>query len=1087
MYGNSTAGELLSAFGRLFTFCTQKYSHTCVMEDLLLTREAEQSRLDELQTGVLSGINCAKDFTRVSASETINEQQLSAKLEKRLNENEDSEMLLDSNMQGVTSQITSAIIAKCLPIGQRKTFPTNCFSLMVNAGAKGSLVNHSQISALLGQQSLEGRRVPRIKASGKTLPCFFKFDPTARAGGYISQRFLTGLKPQEYYFHCMAGREGLVDTAVKTSRSGYLQRCLIKGLELLSVQYDGTIRNDDGGVVQFQYGEDGIDTLKTAFLDGNRKTLQFLYDNATPITTSFNIGYAPGMLNLDQEEEEEEKEEEIEESQKSFDLKRPIELFAHIKKMRKVVEDFTLYCDLVSDFEHFSQTNSFKKLRESTEAEYEFMLKLLETAGLEESAAVKVVIPLVDSSKVVEATVLKLHRSELPRLTFKQFQDSSTFKTFLQQLETPRVDVQIGTAPMRTLDVWSLRAAPKKSAEQLLTVFQVVPYVPDPVSNLMYGKAENSLGILSEALNDKLNSFLQHHAGTLRNHEDSEADDSFLSVSSDDDNELVLRQLLSVKYKKSEVPIGENVGVIAAQGIGEPSTQMTLNTFHLAGHGGGNVTLGIPRMRELLMSASKKLKTPSMTLPLFNTTQPSRIDYNPELEAQRIQAQLTKIFLSDLVRSKAGIEVLERVVFNGELGCREYKVILHFEPLTLIYEKFGLLLSQIVEVVGNRFCSRFLKLLTNDLRRSGDLISKKDAKPLRDDFDGEDAEDLGFGKEEKPIAKTKAERNLDDQDSNVDSGEESEESAEELEAEHEVKKSQGTSDEEVSDSDSDEESTETSEPHLKKGMEKKLTARRKSSGGRKGGAFAASGSARKKPLQLEHLVNIVEEAVANNPFFVRCSYRDELPEAKLSACCEVILRAPAETRRLLMAGIAEVALNRTIVRQVSGITNSYVNVKKQNSANDSKVELIVDGCNLKAAWQLDDLVVDLTRIRCNDVHAVLETYGVEACRNCIVQEIKAVFGVYGIDVDYRHMSLVADAMTYEGTYQGFNRREMQTRTLSEILKMSFEQSGMFIKESASLGMTDHLKSASARIATGQLFKHGTGSFDVLIQQPQSSS
>ena len=84
---------------------------------------------------------------------------------------------------------------------------------------------------------------------------------------YITNRFLTGIQPQEYYFHCMAGREGLVDTAVKTSRSGYLQRCLVKHLESLVVNYDNTVRDQDGGVVQFAYGEDSIDVNKTPYLE----------------------------------------------------------------------------------------------------------------------------------------------------------------------------------------------------------------------------------------------------------------------------------------------------------------------------------------------------------------------------------------------------------------------------------------------------------------------------------------------------------------------------------------------------------------------------------------------------------------------------------------------------------------------------------------------------------------------------------------------------------------------------------------------------------------------------------------------------
>jgi len=69
----------------------------------------------------------------------------------------------------------------------------------------------------------------------------------ARSGGFIGDRFLTGLRPQEYYFHCMAGRDGLVDTTVKTSRSGYLQRCLVKNLESLKVNYDHTVRDDCDG------------------------------------------------------------------------------------------------------------------------------------------------------------------------------------------------------------------------------------------------------------------------------------------------------------------------------------------------------------------------------------------------------------------------------------------------------------------------------------------------------------------------------------------------------------------------------------------------------------------------------------------------------------------------------------------------------------------------------------------------------------------------------------------------------------------------------------------------------------------------
>ena len=105
-----------------------------------------------------------------------------------------------------------------------------------------------------------------IMVSGKTLPSFPAFDTNIRAGGYVTSCYLTGIKPQEYFFYCMAGREGLIDTAVKTSRSGYLQRCLVKHLEGMSVHYDNTVRDSDGSLIQFLYGEDGLDVIKQKHL-----------------------------------------------------------------------------------------------------------------------------------------------------------------------------------------------------------------------------------------------------------------------------------------------------------------------------------------------------------------------------------------------------------------------------------------------------------------------------------------------------------------------------------------------------------------------------------------------------------------------------------------------------------------------------------------------------------------------------------------------------------------------------------------------------------------------------------------------------
>lgn len=97
-------------------------------------------------------------------------------------------------------------IRACLPYGLVAIFPQNNLQLLVQSGAKGSTVNTMQMSCALGQIELEGKR-PALTISGKSLPSFKTYDVSPRAGGFIAGRFLTGIRPQEFFFHCMAGRE----------------------------------------------------------------------------------------------------------------------------------------------------------------------------------------------------------------------------------------------------------------------------------------------------------------------------------------------------------------------------------------------------------------------------------------------------------------------------------------------------------------------------------------------------------------------------------------------------------------------------------------------------------------------------------------------------------------------------------------------------------------------------------------------------------------------------------------------------------------------------------------------------------------
>jgi DNA-directed RNA polymerase II subunit RPB1 len=128
---------------------------------------------------------------------------------------------------------------------------------MVFAGSKGGPINISQIMACVGQQNVEGKRIP-FGFNKRSLPHFSKDDFGPESKGFVENSYLLGLTPQEFFFHAMGGREGLIDTAVKTSETGYIQRRLIKALEDVMVKYDGTVRNSHEHIVQFLYGEDAM-------------------------------------------------------------------------------------------------------------------------------------------------------------------------------------------------------------------------------------------------------------------------------------------------------------------------------------------------------------------------------------------------------------------------------------------------------------------------------------------------------------------------------------------------------------------------------------------------------------------------------------------------------------------------------------------------------------------------------------------------------------------------------------------------------------------------------------------------------------
>lgn len=149
--------------------------------------------------------------------------------------------------------------------------PDNGFVATVTSGSKGDYFNVCQITGVLGQQNVSGKRIQAVLNNGlRTLPHFplKKQVDNFGANGFVQNSFIRGLKPHEFFFHAMSGREGVSDTALKTSVSGYTQRKMVKILEDVQVKYDGTVRNSTGEIIQWEYGNDGFDRTQTLPRDG---------------------------------------------------------------------------------------------------------------------------------------------------------------------------------------------------------------------------------------------------------------------------------------------------------------------------------------------------------------------------------------------------------------------------------------------------------------------------------------------------------------------------------------------------------------------------------------------------------------------------------------------------------------------------------------------------------------------------------------------------------------------------------------------------------------------------------------------------
>ncbi|XP_051126697.1 DNA-directed RNA polymerase III subunit 1 isoform X2 [Andrographis paniculata] len=352
---------------------------------------------------------------------------------------------LEAKITGTLNDIRERIANVCMKNLTWRNSPL----IMSQCGSKGSPINICQMIACVGQQSVGGRRAPNGFVD-RTLPHFGRGAKDPDAKGFVQNSFYNGLSATEFFFHTMGGREGLVDTAVKTADTGYMSRRLMKALEDLYIQYDGTVRNASSCIVQFKYGSDGMD---------------------------------PAQM----------------EDKKGHPL----------------------------NFERL-----FMKAKATCPARDQKSLKIEEI------------------EKIVDQTIdEKLSISILPEGDLPSKEDSDSFgnslKRFIKKDVYPRSLI-----------------AMKLNEEQYSEEDR--SYLDDLASRI-YGITRQQLMVFLETCISRYNS------------------------------------------KKTEA--GTAIGAIGAQSIGEPGTQMTLKTFHFAGVASMNVTLGVPRIKEII-NAAKRINTP---------------------------------------------------------------------------------------------------------------------------------------------------------------------------------------------------------------------------------------------------------------------------------------------------------------------------------------------------------------------------------------------------------------------------------------------------------------------------------------------
>jgi len=513
-----------------------------------------------------------------------------------------------------------------------------------------------------------------------------------------------------------------------------------------------------------------------------------------------------------------------------------------------------------------------------------------------------------------------------------------------------------------------------------------------------------------------------------------------------------------MKYLKSLAEPGEAVGVVAGQSIGEPSTQMTLNTFHLAGHSSKNVTLGIPRLRELVMTASASISTPSMTL------------YpNPEMtidDAEKFAKSISRLSLAEVVNKVNITEKLGRGVAYAQ--SKTYKVRLEFFPAKDYCDHYAITVHDVLESVSRKFLPRLQGLIRKQLKKKGDAntLKKSDALP-------EIGQSAGRVEEER--ARPEGEREGGDDDSDDDGDGDATNAKSKANRSENISYAAPDDEEEAIAAQAQRESTPDIDMD---GSDEVIQNKAKEDTDSEDDSDSAKQTSNRAAISenIQELESRIKNVKGNS----------DVSAFKFSPHGNYVdfsLEYAASTAKLLMLHLVEQCCHDTVIHAVPGLKTCTLDKENKyrnpDTGKESKeLAIIAEGINLWAMRDAQDHI-DPHRIFTNDVAAILRLYGVEAARATIVREMDAVFKGHGISVDNRHLNLIADVMTRSGGYKAFNRIGMKS-AVSPFMKMSFETTVGFLRDAVLEEEGDSLRNPSARIVVGKLSGVGTGAFDVLV-------